>query len=196
MYELNLLILIGISILQIVILLTRDKRIILVGLGIQYVIVFYYVNLIWPLGPSIIKLVAGGMSCVILGLSMVDIPKSGIDNRGIFLRTQIFKGLVGLIVILTVFSLAPRISLWIQGLSESLLVSSVILVAFGFLHIALSPMELKAIVGLLTAISGFEILFSSLENSLLLAGLIAGIHLGLALIGSYLIIHPESGETA
>ena len=45
-------------------------------------------------------------------------------------------------------------------------------------------------IGLLTFLSGFEILYAALENSVLVAGLLAAINLGLALVGAYLASAP------
>ena len=150
----------------------------------------------WLPGLAIIKLAAGVMTCIILGLSIRGTPKPGSSSRVITLRDQIFKGLVGLIVMITVYSIAPKLSLLVKGLPESLMISSVMLLVFGILQLSMSSMALKIIVGLLTAISGFEILFSTLENSLLLTGLIAGVHLSLGMLGSYLVLRSESGEMA
>ncbi len=43
------------------------------------------------------------------------------------------------------------------------------------------------IIGLLTALSGFEILYAAVETSVMVAGLQAIVTLGLALIGAYLL---------
>ena len=43
---------------------------------------------------------------------------------------------------------------------------------------------------LLTALAGFEIIYAAIETSVLVTGLLAGINLGLALVGAYLIISP------
>jgi hypothetical protein len=42
-------------------------------------------------------------------------------------------------------------------------------------------------IGLLTVLCGFEILYASIENSILVAALLSVINLGLALVGAYLI---------
>jgi hypothetical protein len=43
---------------------------------------------------------------------------------------------------------------------------------------------------LLTAFSGFEIIYAVIETSLLVTGLLAVVNLGLALVGAYLLIAP------
>jgi hypothetical protein len=49
---------------------------------------------------------------------------------------------------------------------------------------------LRVTIGLLTALSGFEIIYAAIETSTLVTGLLAGVNLGLALAGAYLIIAP------
>jgi hypothetical protein len=49
--------------------------------------------------------------------------------------------------------------------------------------------------GLMTVLSGFEILYSTVESSVLVAALLAVINLGLALVGAYLLIASAPQET-
>jgi hypothetical protein len=50
---------------------------------------------------------------------------------------------------------------------------------------------MRVIVGLLTVLSGFEIIYAAIESSVLVTGLLAGVNLGLALVGAYLLISPK-----
>jgi len=51
---------------------------------------------------------------------------------------------------------------------------------------------LWVVTGLLTVLAGFDVLYASLEQSLLLAGLMALVVVGLALAGGYLVAQQES----
>jgi hypothetical protein len=53
---------------------------------------------------------------------------------------------------------------------------------------------MRVIVGLLTVLAGFEILFAAIENSILVAGLLASVNLGLALVGAYLLSSNTNEE--
>jgi hypothetical protein len=69
----------------------------------------------------------------------------------------------------------------------------------GLLHLGLTVHPLRITLGLLITLAGFEILYASLENSILVTGLLAVITLGLALTGSYLVslnAPDEAPETA
>jgi hypothetical protein len=46
----------------------------------------------------------------------------------------------------------------------------------------------------MTILSGFEILYATVEGSILVAALLAIINLGLALVGSYLLIASNAEE--
>jgi hypothetical protein len=55
-------------------------------------------------------------------------------------------------------------------------------------HLGLTSEPLNVIIGLLTMLTGFEILYAAVESSILVAGLLAGTTLGLGIVGSYLLI--------
>jgi len=49
-------------------------------------------------------------------------------------------------------------------------------------------------VGLMTVLSGFEVLYAPLEQAALVTGLLAAVNLSLALVGAFLINAPFAGE--
>ena len=55
---------------------------------------------------------------------------------------------------------------------------------------------LRVILGLLTLLTGFEILYAAVENSILVTGLLAVTNLGLGIVGSYLLIAGNSPSDA
>jgi len=55
------------------------------------------------------------------------------------------------------------------------------------LELGITVQPLRVTIGLLTVFCGFEILYASIENSILVAALLSVINLGLALVGAYLI---------
>ena len=66
----------------------------------------------------------------------------------------------------------------------------------GVLHLGLTNHPFRIAVGLLTMISGFEVLYAAVESSALVAGLLAVINLGIALAGVYLLVVPSMQEDA
>ena len=70
------------------------------------------------------------------------------------------------------------------------------LIGMGLLHLGISAQPLRIILGLLTVLSGFEIIYAALESSLLVAALLAVVELGLSLTGAYILtsFEPEAGS--
>jgi hypothetical protein len=64
----------------------------------------------------------------------------------------------------------------------------------GLLQLGMTAHILRVTIGLMIILSGFEILYSAVEGSVLVAALLAVINLGLALVGSYLLIASNSQE--
>ncbi len=153
------------------------------GLAIQYLVVFLLVSQIWPLGLATIKLVAGWMACAVLAISRKDmsLKEPVYSERSV----QTFRILLGVLIILVVFLIAPTINTWIPAPQPFLMVG-LILTGMGLMQLGISQQPFKIILGLLILLSGFETIYSSLEGSALLAGILAVITLALGIVGSYL----------
>ena len=70
------------------------------------------------------------------------------------------------------------------------------MIGLGLLQIGLTSHPIRVIIGLLTIISGFEILYAVVEQSALVAGLLAGVTMGLALLGVYFLFQSSLDEAA
>ncbi len=73
---------------------------------------------------------------------------------------------------------------------------SFLLIGFGILQLGLTSHPLRVIIGLLTALSGFEVIYAAIESSNLVTGLLAGVNLGLALAGAYMLVAPSMESNA
>ena len=74
--------------------------------------------------------------------------------------------------------------------TKTLLTFALTLAGLGMLHLSISAHPLRVVLGLLTFLSGFEILYATLETSTLVAGFLNLFNLGIALVGSYLLAAP------
>jgi len=80
--------------------------------------------------------------------------------------------------------------------SLPLLLASFSLLVLGLFQASLIAEPFYVIIGLLTFLSGVELLYASLELSILLEALFAGVNLGLALVGAFFVIKDaEISET-
>jgi len=61
-----------------------------------------------------------------------------------------------------------------------------VMLTMGLLQLGLSGSAFRVCVGLMTLLSGFEVVYSLIEPSLAVLALIASVHIGLALVASYL----------
>jgi len=182
----------------------QDERLSLGVLGLQYIGVFILIALHWPFIMSLTKLVAGWIATAVLGMAIASFgsvpPNSAQPNTagnlflritGLSISALIFRVITALMIVLVVLTLAPAMAEWVPGIHFEQVLGALILIGLGLLHLGLTADPLRVIIALLTTLSGFEIIYASVESSTLVAGLLAGITLGLALIGAYLLSVPS-----
>jgi hypothetical protein len=100
---------------------------------------------------------------------------------------RLFRAFAAGLVLITVTSAAPSLAVWLPDARPGVVWGGLVLIGMGLLHLGISVHPLRVTLGLLTTLAGFEILYISIENSILVAGLLAIVTLGLALVGSYLL---------
>ena len=201
-----------VTITSVGLLITTDWRISAALLAIQYIGVFILVRMEWSLAMAAVKLVAGWIACTVLGMALLSLPQfrfrtekqhavrleNGETNPPIRTRLPLgrpFILLTAILVLLTTFTLAGIAQNWFEGTPFPVLLGGFILIGMGLLQLGFSERQFPVILGLLTTLSGFEILYASIDSSALVAGLLAAANLGIALIGAYLIVSPAMGET-
>lgn len=169
-------------------LISQNWRWSIIALAVQYLAVFWLVLLSWPTGLAVVKLVTGWMAGALIGASQ---PAEELQDTA-FNNTQgmVFRLAASLIGLILVFTAAPLIADWIPA-AQPLLLGGLVLIANGLLQLGMTTRPLRVILGLLTVLSGFEILYAAVEQSVLVAGLSSVITLGLALVGAYLMAAPE-----
>ena len=185
--EIPVLALLGLT--SLLILIGRSWRWILAALAVQYLGAFVLVTSSWSFSLAGVKLVGGWTACLLMAATVWNSPsvvvEEGFAPAGRIFRT-IAAGLVGLIVYATTSSLQA----WLPEVDMAVVAGSLILIEMGLLHLAMTSQPLRTTIGLLTVFSGFEIIYAAVENSVLVAGLLAGFTIGLALAGAYLLIAP------
>jgi hypothetical protein len=107
-----------------------------------------------------------------------------------------FRAIAFCIVLLVALGLGRIDWVFIPSQSVASKYAVSILMAVGLLQLGLSDHPLRVGVGLLTVLSGFEIIYSSLEPSLAVATLLAALHLGIAVVISYLLLHRRDEKTS
>lgn len=163
----------------------RDWRWMIAALAVQYIGVFLLVTLSWPLAIAAIKIIAGWMAGAILGTSHV--AESLRSEEKSWPSGRLFRFLASGLVWLVVLSAAPSMPEWLPQIGIERILGGFILIGMGLLHLGLTAHPLRVVLGLLTMLSGFEIIYAGLESSLLVAGLLAGVNLALALAGTFML---------
>lgn len=171
-------------------LVSDTRKMILIALGSVLLMAFVVNIQFWPFTFALSKLVTGVMAIVILHFSPVMPSQSvlGVGRTGkVFRATALVFGLV-----LIGFSVSA-ISSFLSINPEQVLIS-LFMMTCGFIQLGISQNPYRVFLGLITVFLGFEILYGTLESSLLINGLLAAVDLLIALVGSYLITNSLKDE--
>jgi hypothetical protein len=169
-------------------LLSRDWRWSLGFLAAQYLGMFWLVSLHWPFGLASVKLVTGWMASATLGVTRLSMSEREASDESAWPQGRLFRLFAAAIVVILVIAATPQVETMIPGISRPVIAGGLLLAGMGLLHLGITAEILRIILGLLTVMAGFEILYATVETSILLAGLLAIVNLGLALAGAYLMI--------
>ncbi len=188
-----------ITVTSIGLLLARDWRWLIIFLAVQYFGMLILTLLHWPLGMASVKVVAGWMSAAILGMTRSGLPREDkTEKENILPRGRMFRLFAAGIVVVIVATATPRVDAVMANAGFAVTTGGLLLIGMGLLHLGVTDHILRVTIGLMTVLAGFEILYATVEGSILVAALLAVINLGLALAGSYLLIasnaQPEATE--
>jgi len=174
-------------------LVSQHWRWSILSLALQYLAMFLLITQVWPIGLAAVKLITGWMAGAVLSASQ---PAAGLaEESSNSVYGRVFRILAGAIVWLVVFSIQPVVAQVIP-LQPNFLIGGLGLIGMGLLQLGVTTRPLRVILGLLTLLSGFEILYAAVEGSILVTGLLVVVNLGLALAGAYLLGNLQPEEQA
>ena len=179
-----------------VLLISWDWRLSIFSLSLQYVGVFLLVAISWPMEIAVVKVISGWMAGAVLGLAMINVPQDEWKEAPLIISSVVFRILAAIIAGLFAVSGGASLVSWFPEISIFQAYGGIILIALGLLHLGLSTQPFRVVLGLLTLLSGFEILYAAVESSILITGLLAVVTLGLAAVGAYLLTAPTLEETS
>ena len=179
------------------ILLVKNWRWMTGLLALQYIGVLSLVSISWPVEIAVVKLVAGWMAAAVLFLTYVNIPDSAAETQKELSFPEIFfRGFTAVLIGLSMYSLVPVSLRWFLGATHQQTLGGLLLLGLGLLQLGLSREAIRIVIGVLTVISGFEILYATLEASVLMTGLLAILNIGIAFVGAYLLLVSYLEETS
>ena len=175
-------------------LFVRDWRWNVILLAIQYLGMFVLMLQHWPIGMASVKVVAGWMSAAILGMTRSGLPDELLTDEAMPSQGRLFHIFAAATVVLIVAVVTPAVDTLMADAGFPVTSGGLLLVGMGLLHLGLTTQILRVAIGLMTVLAGFEIIYATVEGSVLVAALLAVINLGLALVGSYLLIASNAQE--
>jgi hypothetical protein len=179
---------VGVVITASLIVVLRDWRFSLAALLSQYVLVGLLLTQLIRPQVAVIKVLIGALVCVVLYLTarLVDVSERREESpsRDPSRADLVFRLLAALFVGLAVYSLSNGYPL--PGVPSDIGFACYWLASLGLLVLMLTEEPLKAGMGLLTLITGFELFYSVLERSLSVVGFLGIVNFLIALAIAYL----------
>lgn len=171
------------------ILLRRRRGWNLGFLAAQYLGVFWLVQTEWGIAMAAVKLVAGWMACAVIGIAHISSREETEISETSWPQGRLFRlAAIGMVIVVALTG-AAQLHTWLN-MEFPAAWGGILLIGLGLLHLGISAQPFRVIIGLLTALAGFEIIYAAVESSALVAGLLVVINLGLALAGAYFLTLP------
>jgi hypothetical protein len=193
MQTLNLLAVVGVVITSLAVLVLENYRYSLAAMVLQYLFAFFLISSIWPVGLAVIKLIVGWIVCSLIGSAYLQNHIQQSDE--VNMEKMVFSSLSAVVVWLIVFTISDKAAL-VLGLSRPMLLGAGILIGMGVLQLGSTTNLLRVLFGLLTVLSGFEVIYAGLEESVLVTGLLASVNILFGFMGWYMIHHNSNLENA
>ena len=173
--------------------ISRDWRLNVTALTVQYFFVVLLLTRLIRLEVAAVKGLTGWMICMVFYLterraSMVEqsptVEGKASSRRWIISARASFCLLAGLLVSVAAYTAALRSPL--PEVPTDITLACYLLAGLGLLLVGLSESPLQVGIGLLTFLSGFDLFYVALESSLAVAGLLGAVSFLIALATAYL----------
>jgi len=136
----------------------------------------------YPLLFALILIILGWMACAVIGAGRtaraISSPQPFRSEMIFYMLTYLFAVAAGLVLVDRATQWFPLLPYLAASIGLVNICQAVVLIGF-------SKNSQEVILGLLLLLAGFETIFLHLEISLLVIGLMGGVKLGLAFIGSF-----------
>jgi hypothetical protein len=154
----------------------------------------WLVGTVLPVEIAAIKLVAGLMTCTILAVSLSYTSWLAEPGEEYALPSnRPFQLIAVLLVLIAMGSTGSDIWAFLPNLLPEASLGSALMMTFALLQLGISEEPLRIGIGLLTLLSGFEVIYSAIEPARAMLALLAAIHMGIALVVGYLTLMPRLG---
>lgn len=186
------------AVLAVFLLVIEEWRVRTILLALLYLGIFILSATGLPIGLAVTHLLAGWTACIIVGMAIMAIPseeltKLGISSEKLSIRSfnlesrQVFQFLSAILVVTATYWISPQMMSWIPGSGFEQIWGGLMLIALGITLIGFNTRPFPVTIGLLIILGGFLIIYSIVESSTLITGLLAVVIIGLGLVGAYII---------
>jgi hypothetical protein len=141
-------------------------------------------------------LVAGWMSVAALGMTLTTLPPRIPSSESSWPQARAFRLFMAGMIYVLAAGLTPRINEFVAGIGSPVIAGSILLMGIGFLLLGTNTQVAPIILGLFSVLMGFEVFYSAVEGSILVAGMLSAVNLGLGLAGAYLSTSDLPEEAA
>ena len=195
---------IAVSVTSFALLMIANWRMNIILLAVQFGGIFILLAANWSIQLASTNLLSGLIAGTVLGMAMytsgvfqedtkqihqTSTQKKFLDNIGLLSAGGVlFQLLAAGLVILAVIYITPIIINQLPELSAFVGLGGVILIGMGLLKLGFTDTDFGNIIGLLTTFSGFIVIYSSIEDSVLVIGLLSIVLLGISLVGAYILV--------
>ncbi len=178
-----------IALLCILLVSWDNPKYILIGLGVVYALAAWLVTASLPVSSGAAKFIAGLVAC---GIIYLGLSASGwddeFDHDHPIPTGKPFRIGASLLVLLAALGLTSSLATLVPELLPSVAQGAMMLLVTGILILGLFDSAFRVGIGLLVMLAGFDIFYSSIEPSLAVVALLAFVHIGIALVVSYLLL--------
>jgi hypothetical protein len=171
------------------VLILPKFRWVIYALSIQYLSAFFLTFQTLSPGLALIKLLVGWMITALFASISTTIEKKWNREKilsGMILRITV---MIGLWIVL--YLATPAMKVWLPVPLNSL-IGGLFLISGGIIEFGLSNQVIRVCIGLLTLMSGFEVIYAVLEPSVMVSGLLALVNIGIGLVGMFLVIRLDT----
>jgi hypothetical protein len=205
--------LIGLLVTAVLLVLTNDWRLSFAALGAQYVLaaVLMAQTVIWQVVAA--KAVVGALVVVVLTITgrAASFGRAANGSRAAnsdptrgapqspssdFPTNLPFRGVSTMLAAVAVWYLVTEGDYAFPGLPVGVSLAGYLLIGLGLLNLGLTEEPMNAGMGLLTLMTGFDLIYASIEPSRAVVALMAAMHFGVALAVSYLALLRHAGRGA
>jgi len=162
--------------------ISNTWRIRIAGLAIVYLVSFIIILQIWPIALASVKLIGGWMGVVLISASQISKPET--EREKLFNSQSIFRFLVTALIWVVISAEASVFNDWIPIPYTNLYIG-LIIIAGGLIFASVNQNIFDVIIGVLTFLAGFDVIYSSLEGSALVTGVFALIIIFISLLNTY-----------